>query len=224
MIKSLIVEEVKRLFMYISPHRAGGIYFISHEDNDGYVKIGLSNNFASRFSAMLTNSPSDICVELLFPLNSLEHNSLLSLERKFHTLFQSFRHKREWFIKTGDLLDFIERRQDEQPLSRTIFRTTDVSDTPEVYGWDFEDVNWEPHTPIGYGSPGPLQEVSSPLSHREYQTSLLVAEGIGNKEIADRLNISTETVKTQISSSLQKLGLDNRTVLAVHMWRTYINK
>ncbi len=205
--------------MFISPHRAGGIYFISHEDNDEYVKIGLSNNFASRFSTMLTNTPSDICVELLFPLNCLERNNLLSLESKFHTLFQSLRHKREWFIKTGDLLDFIQLRQDEQPLSRTIFRTTDVSDTPEVYGWNFKDVNWEPLSPIGYGPPGPL-----PLSDCEYQVSLLVAEGLGTKEIASNLNVSTETVKTQISKSLQKLGLENRTALAIYMWKNYISQ
>lgn len=203
--------------MFISPYRAGGIYFVSHEDNDEYVKIGLSNNFAGRFSSMLTDNPSDICIELLFPLNTLNRNSLSSLESKFHTLFQSYRYKREWFIKSGDLLDFIQSRQYEQARSRTIFRTFDCRDAPEVYGWNYEDVDWQPLRPIGYG---PLL----PLSNCEYQVSLLVADGLGTKEIATNLSVSTETVKSQISKSLQKLGLENRTALAIYMWKNYINK
>ncbi len=49
------------------------------------------------------------------------------------------------------------------------------------------------------------------LTAREQQVLRLVSEGLGNKEIATRLNISGHTVKFHISSVLGKLGATSRT-------------
>jgi NarL family two-component system response regulator LiaR len=57
------------------------------------------------------------------------------------------------------------------------------------------------------------------LTGRELDVLRLVADGLGNTAIAERLVISEGTVKTHISSILAKLGLSDRTQAAVLAWQ-----
>lgn len=50
-----------------------------------------------------------------------------------------------------------------------------------------------------------------PLTPRELQVLGLLAEGLANKSIADRLGISDQTVKFHVAAILAKLGAANRT-------------
>jgi DNA-binding NarL/FixJ family response regulator len=47
----------------------------------------------------------------------------------------------------------------------------------------------------------------------------LVAAGLRNPEIAAKLFVSPETVKTHVSNALAKLGVSNRTELAAEATR-----
>ena len=49
------------------------------------------------------------------------------------------------------------------------------------------------------------------LSPREVEVLAVLAQGLQNKEIADRLSISERTVKFHVSAILRKLGAGNRT-------------
>jgi len=53
--------------------------------------------------------------------------------------------------------------------------------------------------------------IEEPLTPREIQVLELLAEGLPNKAIADRLHISDQTVKFHVSSISGKLGAANRT-------------
>jgi NarL family two-component system response regulator LiaR len=57
------------------------------------------------------------------------------------------------------------------------------------------------------------------LTERELEVIRLVADGLSNQEIAARLTISEKTVKTHISNILGKLGLSDRTQLAIYAIR-----
>jgi two-component system, NarL family, response regulator LiaR len=59
----------------------------------------------------------------------------------------------------------------------------------------------------------------SVLSPRELEVLRLIADGLGNKQIADRLEISLSTVKTHIEDILARLKVSDRTQAAVKALR-----
>ena len=67
--------------------------------------------------------------------------------------------------------------------------------------------------------PGAASELRQLLSDRELQVVRLVAEGLSNKEISLRLELSDKTVKNHISHILAKMQLTARTQVAVHALR-----
>lgn len=63
------------------------------------------------------------------------------------------------------------------------------------------------------------QAVALGLTEREYDLCGLVAEGLSNKEIAERLFLSEGTVRNYLTAVLEKLQLRDRTQLAVFFLR-----
>ena len=74
---------------------------------------------------------------------------------------------------------------------------------------------------MGLGWSGaPRGVVFAPLTEREYEVVEAVAEGLDNAEAAARLFMSEGTVRNHISAILAKLGLRNRTQVAVMYYRS----
>lgn len=70
--------------------------------------------------------------------------------------------------------------------------------------------------PLAAGPPPELAE----LTERELEVTRLVARGLSNSEIGDRLFLSEATVKTYVSRLLSKLALRDRVQVAVLAYET----
>ena len=66
------------------------------------------------------------------------------------------------------------------------------------------------------GGPGPADPGYAQLSPQERRVLELIADGLTNKQIGDRLFLAEKTVKNYVSSMLHKLGFQRRTEAAVY--------
>jgi predicted ATPase/DNA-binding CsgD family transcriptional regulator len=72
---------------------------------------------------------------------------------------------------------------------------------------------------LGRHDPTDLPKTLAALTSRERDIAAMVADGLTNRQIAERLVVSHRTVEGHIGHILTKLGLQRRTELAAWMWR-----
>lgn len=58
-----------------------------------------------------------------------------------------------------------------------------------------------------------------PLTEREIEILKLIARGYSNQQIADELFLSVWTVRTYVSTVLEKLAVENRTLATLYALR-----
>jgi two-component system, NarL family, response regulator LiaR len=69
------------------------------------------------------------------------------------------------------------------------------------------------------GENGEEQPLFTELTDRETDVLKLIASGLTNSQIAEKLVISENTVKGHVSNILSKLHLADRTQVAVYAWQ-----
>lgn len=77
--------------------------------------------------------------------------------------------------------------------------------------------------PVLMQSKGEVDYAKYDISEKEQAIIELVAEGLSNREIAEKLYLSEGTVRNYISTILEKLGLRDRTQLAVFYYKNSLN-
>jgi LuxR family maltose regulon positive regulatory protein len=101
---------------------------------------------------------------------------------------------------------FVDRGQ---PMARLLYHAAERGIAPEYAGRllvAFPPVELAPTAPSR-----PSPEMIEPLSEREREVLLLIAEGLSNREIAQRLFLSLSTVKVHTYNIYGKLGVHSRT-------------
>lgn len=69
--------------------------------------------------------------------------------------------------------------------------------------------------PVQLGpEPAPIPPPADGLTQREREVALLVADGLRSREVAERLGIASQTVKSHLKTIFDKLGVRNRVELA----------
>jgi DNA-binding NarL/FixJ family response regulator len=76
--------------------------------------------------------------------------------------------------------------------------------------------NDEAPAPPAPPMPAPRDRERSPLSQREREIVALVAQGFKNKEMAEKMFISEQTVKNHLHNIFDKLGVSDRLELALY--------
>ena len=74
----------------------------------------------------------------------------------------------------------------------------------------------EPPSPVPTPAAAPRERERSPLSQREREIVALVAQGFKNKEMAEKMFISEQTVKNHLHNIFDKLGVSDRLELALY--------
>jgi len=82
-------------------------------------------------------------------------------------------------------------------------------------------------TAIAEGEPEPASRspahAASDLTEREFEVLLLIADGLSNHKIAEKMVISEKTVKSHVSRILSKLHLEDRTQAAIYVLKHHLN-
>jgi LuxR family maltose regulon positive regulatory protein len=120
---------------------------------------------------------------------------------------------------SGFVRVFIEKGAPLAHLLASFLRQRAIPDELRSYAQDLLDAL----VPEGYAPPKvapaapqgmPSAELSEPLTDREFEVLRLIARGLSNRMIADRLVIAVSTVKTHINNIYRKLDVSNRTQAA----------
>ncbi len=79
---------------------------------------------------------------------------------------------------------------------------------------------WREPLPVAVDVPEAAEEIRSDgLTQREREVALLVADGLRSREVADRLSIAPQTVKSHLKTIFDKLGVRNRVELSRRLRR-----
>ena len=119
------------------------------------------------------------------------------------------------FVNAG-VSGFIMKDATLEDLARTIRSVAEGVNVlpPQMTGTLFSQIARDA---VSRGRPEVLESVR--MTPRERQVITLIAEGLGNKEIASRLHIATHTVKSHVRNVMEKLMLHTRLQIAAYAHR-----
>lgn len=138
-------------------------------------------------------------------------------EIKIKTVMLTIHESREYLIETVELgaLGYILKDSDSQILSKAIRDAFagDLYIQPKLATNVVKEFSISKYKKI---------KAKNKLTKREYEVLSLIAEGLNNKNIADKLFISEKTVKNHVSNIFKKINVNDRTKAAIYAFKNNI--
>ncbi len=181
-----------------------------------FTVVGEAESGASALRLVEQHAPDVVLMDLIMPdMDGITATAHIK-ERSPHTqvvILTSFHEDKHIFpaIKAG-ALSYVLKDIGPNELIETIRAAArgDATLHPEVARRLMQQVREDSDEP-----PAPLTE----LTEREYEILLLIAKGLSNAAIAEKLVITYQTVKGHVSNILSKLNVADRTQAAIYAWR-----
>ena len=175
----------------------------NREPNVALVDLNLAGMSGLDLTRQLRNQYPSLGVIMLSIHEGDEH--------AFNALQAGAADYRSKDINPKELADILRR------VARGEYVINDVVEKPKVASRLLSQFR---SLPLDYSSSPDVEfALFQPLSDREIEVLERIAAGGSNKEIADTLGISTQTVKNHISSILRKLSLNDRTQAVLYALR-----
>lgn len=186
---------------------------------DGDIKVvGEAGNGESCLSLIDSLQPDVVLLDINMPgMNGLEVlERLRNKESKQKVLILTIHNEVEYLIKAIDIgvSGYLLKDSESSVLKKAIYVVNS--------GDNFIDATMTPLLKEQKYLKEVQREACSKeklLSTREIEVLCALAEGLYNKEIASKLQISEKTVKNHVSNIFKKIGVSDRTQAAVYAIR-----
>lgn len=180
---------------------------------DGDIKVVGEAGDGKEAIQLIQQTPHDV---VLLDINMPNVNGLQVLEqiklKKIETkvLILTIHNEIEYLLKAVDIgVDGYVLKDSESAVLKTAINAV-------YHGETFIQPSLTPLLKENIERNTRKLEVDDSLTRRELQVLELLAEGLYNKEIAEKLFISEKTVKNHVSSIFKKIGVSDRTQAAVY--------
>ncbi|MBP3616682.1 MAG: response regulator transcription factor [Lachnospiraceae bacterium] len=183
---------------------------------DGDIKIiGEAGNGEQCLEMIDTLNPDVVLLDINMPqMNGLEVlEKLKEKKSKQKVLILTIHNEVEYLMRAVDIgvSGYVLKDSDSTVLKEAIYAVTD--------GENYIDATMTPLLKEQSYLRELQKEARSKeklLSSREIEVLCALAEGLYNKEIASKLQISEKTVKNHVSNIFKKIGVSDRTQAAVY--------
>ena len=184
--------------------------------------VGQASNGEEAIQMILKYRPDVVLLDINMPkMNGIDVlRRLKDLGVKSKIIMLTIHKDREYLLEAMKIGadGYVLKDSDAEGLMRAIrdVKSGKTYIQPSIASLLVEDVN-------NIDANGDSAKIDA-LTKREYEVLTLIAEGLSNKEIADKLYISEKTVKNHVSNILKKLDVNDRIQAAIFAFKNNIKK